>query len=283
MRRTHPDRRPSGGRAVRLAAETLAPLAFALPLAFLLLGALRGPGTIAPTGFAVLPPDPSFAAFGAAFDLVPLWRQLANSLIVAGIAVPLTVVCASAAGFGLLLLPSRPRKALVVASLVLLVVPPAALWVPRFVLFAEAGLTDTYVPLIAPAIMGTSPLFVLLFYWSFRRIPPDLYDAARLEGLSSTTVWRRVGVPLTKPTAFAVAALAFVVHWGNFIDPLLYLFDADRYTLPLGLRALAELKPTDFGVLMAGALVATVPAIAAFAVAQRSFLTTTRGAGWLGR
>jgi len=247
------------------------------------LGALRGPGTIAPTGFAVLPPDPSFAAFGAAFELVPLWRQLGNSLFVVAVAVPITVVCASAAGFGLLLLPRRPRRALVVASLVLLVVPPAALWVPRFVLFAEAGLTDSYVPLIAPALMGTSPLFVLLFYWSFRRVPPDLYDAARLEGLSSGAVWRRVGVPLTKPTAFAVAALAFVVHWGNFIDPLLYLFDADRYTLPLGLRALAELKPTDFGVLMAGALVATVPAIAAFAVAQRSFLSTTRGAGWLGR
>lgn len=274
---------PRSLRAARVAAETLAPLAFALPLAFLVVGALRGPGTIAPTGFELLPADPSLGAVGAAFDLVPLWRQLGNSLLVVAIAVPLTVACASAAGFGLLLLPPRPRRGLIAVSLILLVVPPAALWVPRFVLFAEAGLTDTYVPLIAPALMGTSPLFVLLFYWSFRRVPADLYDAARLEGLGSVGVWRRVGVPLTRPTAFAVAALAFVVHWGNFIDPLLYLFDSDRYTLPLGLRALAELKPTDFGVLMAGALVATVPAVVAFAVAQRSFLSTTRGAGWLGR
>ncbi len=256
---------------------------FAMPLALLAIGALRPPGLAASVGTGLLPAGPSLEAFPRAFELQPLWRQALNSLLVAGIAVPLSVLTASAAGFGMLLAPPRVRRLLIGLTLGLLVVPPAALWVPRFVLFAETGLTGTYVPLIAPAIMGTSPLFALLMHWSFRRIPRELLEAGRLEGLGAVALWWKVGVPLTRPTAFAVAALAFVVHWGNFIDPLLYLFDPDQATLPLGLRSLAQLKPTDFGVLMAGALVATLPAVLAFALVQRPFLASTRAGGWLGR
>jgi len=256
---------------------------FALPLALVAIGALRPPDLAASVGAGLLPAGPSLESFPRAFELQPLGRQLANSMIVAGIAVPLSVLTASAAGFGMLLAAPRTRRLLIAATLALLVVPPAALWVPRFVLFSEAGLTDTFVPLIAPAIMGTSPLFALLFYWSFRRIPRDLLDAARLEGLGPVALWWRVGVPLTRPTAFAVGALAFVAHWGNFIDPLLYLFDPDRATLPLGLRTLSQLKPTDFGVLMAGALVAAVPAVLAFALVQRPFLSSARSGGGLAR
>jgi len=266
-------------RAVR----SVVPWLFALPLLFLVLGALRPVGTTRPTGAEILPREPSLESFERAFELQPLGRQLLNSLLVSGIAVPLSVAVASAAGFGLLLAAPRLRRALIAASLVLLVVPPAALWVPRFVLFAELELTDTYVPLVATALLGTSPFFVLLCYWSARRIPADLLDAGRLEGLGPVRLWWRVGVPLTRPTLFAVAALAFVFHWGNFIEPLLYLFSPERATLPLGLRALAQLRPTDFGVVLAGALVAALPAVIAFALVQRRFLSSTRWAGWLGR
>ena len=256
---------------------------FALPVLLLAVGSLRPPGLAASVGTGLLPAGPSLDSFPRAFELQPLARQAANSLLVSGVAVPLSVLTASAAGFGMLLAGPRLQRVLIALTLALLVVPPAALWVPRFVLFAEAGLTGTYVPLIAPAIMGTSPLFALLMHWSFRRIPRDLLDAGRLEGHGPVALWWRVGVPLTRPTAFAVAALAFVVHWGNFIDPLLYLFDPEDATLPLGLRTLAQLKPTDFGVLMAGALVATLPAVLAFGLVQRPFLASARAGGWLGR
>jgi multiple sugar transport system permease protein len=257
-------------------------LLFVAPLSFLVTGALREPGVLG-TGFPLVPESLSLASFERAFALVPLGRQLVNSLIVAAIAVPLSVLVASWAGFGMLLLEPRRRRLAIGLSLVLLMVPLAALWLPRFVLFRSLGLVDTWVPLIAPALLGMSPFYVLLFYWSFRRIPRDLLDAGRLEGLGAYGLWRRVAVPLVRPTTFAVAALAFIVTWGNFIDPLLFINDPDLATLPLGLRSLAALGPTSFPVLLAGALVATVPAVAVFAAVQRRFLTTTRGAGWLGR
>ncbi len=124
---------------------------------------------------------------------------------------------------------------------------------------------------------------MLLFYWSYSRLPRDLIDAARLEGLGPFAIWRRVAAPLVRPTTFAVGALAFIFHWSNFIDPLLYLNDPDLFTAPLGLRQLRDLGPTDFSVLLAASLVVTLPAALAFAAVQRRFLSGTRAAGWLGR
>jgi multiple sugar transport system permease protein len=262
---------------------TLAVAPFVLPLVVLVLGALQPLRRTAPTGWELIPTPPSLASIEEAFRLEPLAGQTLNSLLVVAVAVPLSVLCASWAGFAMTQLPPRWRRRAVVLAFALLIVPLPGLWVPRFVIFSRLDLVDGYVPLIAPALMGTTPLAVLLFYWSFRRIPPELLEAARLEGLGPIRTWWAVGEPLVRPTAFAVAALTFVLHWGNFIDPLLYLYSRETYTLPLGLRSLFFIGAGGTSLALAGALVASVPAVVAFAAAQRQFLQATRGAGWLGR
>ena len=261
----------------------LASAAFLAPMAYLVLAPLAPPGRAPTGGLDLLPHDLGLRSFERAWELADLGPQLLNSALVAAIAVPLTVLSASWAGFAMTLLPDRARRAAVLLSLVVLMVPLSALWVPRFVLFRELGAIDTYIPLWAPALMGTTPFYVLLFYFSYRRLPPDLIDAARLEGLRPLGLWRRAAAPLVRPTTFAVGALAFAFHWSNFIDPLLYLNDADRFTAPLGLRALEGLGPTDRPVLLAGALIVTIPALVAFVLAAPRFLRETRTAGWLGR
>ncbi|HVF76831.1 MAG TPA: carbohydrate ABC transporter permease [Solirubrobacteraceae bacterium] len=267
----------------RQALATAVSAVFIFPLVFLVLGALRMPGAPPPTGLDVLVPQFTGAGFERAFELVDLGRQLVNSGIVALFAVPLSVLVASWAGFGATCLSTRGRRLVVGASLVALLVPLSALWVPRFVLFSRLDLVDTYVPLVAPALMATSPLYVLLFFWSFSRLPRDLIDAARLEGMGLFAIWRRVAAPLARPTTFAVGALAFVFHWSNFVDPLLYLNDPSLYTAPLGLRQLKDLGPTDFPTLLAASLVVTLPAALAFGAVQHRFLSDLRATGWLGR
>jgi multiple sugar transport system permease protein len=162
-------------------------------------------------------------------------------------------------------------------------IPLTALLVPRFVIFRHLGLIDTYAPLIAPALMGTSPFYVLLFYWAFKRLPGELFEAARLEGLGPLAIWRRVAMPLVRPVTVAVAVLAFVFTWSNFLDPLVYLFDPDKYTVPLGLRALASLDRTNYPLLMAGSVAATLPVVLAFLYVQRHFLQEFRGVTRYGR
>lgn len=249
----------------------------------MLSGSLRKPG-LPPPRTPELVPDPIVLGnYGRAFELVDLGRQTANSLLVALVVAPLSVLVASWAGFALTRLPRRAASAIIVASLAALMVPVTALLVPRFVLFRSVGLIDTYVPLVAPALLGMSPLYVLVFYWAFRRLPGELFDACRLEGMTPLEIWRRIAMPLVRPVTVAVGLLVFVVSWGSFLEPLIYLFDADLFTLPLGLKSLAQLDRTNYPLLLAGAVVATAPVIAAFLVAQRFFLSEYRGAGWLGR
>ena len=261
----------------------LVALGFLLPLAFMATGSLRKPGLPPPRTPELLPDPLVFGNYGRAFELVDLGRYTLNSLLVAALAVPLAVVVASLAGFAMAQLPQRWAARLVAASLVALMVPLTALLVPRFALFRTLELTDTYVPLIAPALLGMSPFYVLVFYWSFRRIPKELYEASRLEGLTPIETWRRLGMPLVRPVTAGVALLAFIFSWGNFLDPLIYLFDPELYTLPLGVKSLAQLDRTNYPLLLAGAATATAPVILAFVFAQRYFLHEHRGAGWLGR
>ena len=132
--------------------------------------------------------------------------------------------------------------------------------------------------LLAPAVMGSSPLFVLLFYWSCRRLPHDLFEAARLDGGSAWQVWWRVALPIALPTAAAVAMLAFVFYWSDFVSPLLYLKSQSLYTLPVGVQQLQQLDRTNWPLLMSGAVLMTLPPVLIFLVVQRYFL---RDAQWL--
>lgn len=270
-----------GAGLLRAVGAAVVTVVFALPLLFMFSGSLREPQLPPPRTPQVIPDPLGFGSYDRAFDLLDLGRYALNSLLVAGLVAPLSVLVASLAGFALTGLSRRVAALVVTASVVALLIPATALIVPRFTLFRLLGVTDTYVPLVAPALLATSPLYVLVFAWAFRRLPADLYDACRLAGMSPFAIWRRMAMPLVRPVTVGIGVLAFVVSWGNFLDPLVYLYDPDLYTLPLGLRALAELDRTDYPVLLAGAVVATAPVVVVFLVAQRWFLTEYRGSQWL--
>lgn len=258
-------------------------LLFSAPLLIMLPGSLRKPGLPPPRTPELLPDPVVFSNYERAVDLAGLGRATVTSLLVAAIAVPLSVLVASCAGFALTQLPRRLARVVIGASVVALMVPLTALLVPRFAIFRTLGLTDTLVPLIAPALVATSPIYVLVYYVAFRQLPRDLWDACRLEGMSPLRTWRRVAMPLVRPVTAAVAALVFVLTWANFLDPLVYVYRRELFTVPLALRSLAALDPTNYPLLLAGAVIAAAPVIAVFLVAQRWFLHEYRGPGWLGR
>jgi multiple sugar transport system permease protein len=95
---------------------------------------------------------------------------------------------------------------------------------------------------------------------------------AHLDGAGPFATWRRIGLPLARPATVAVAVLTFILYWSDFISPLLYLRSQDLYTLPLGLRQLQQLDRGDWPILMAGAVLLTVPAVLFFLLVQRRFL-----------
>ena len=95
---------------------------------------------------------------------------------------------------------------------------------------------------------------------------------AHLDGAGALATWRRVALPLAGPSNVAVAVLTFILYWSDFISPLMYLRSQDLYTLPMGLRQLQQLDPGDWPILMAGAVMLTVPAVLFFLMVQHLFL-----------
>ncbi len=157
-------------------AAALISLLCLLPLLWMLAASLRQTGTPLPRTLDIFPWPPVWENYARIFEIVPLGRYLLNSIFVVALAVPLTLLTASWAGFGMSQLPRRLRTRLLVLSILLQMVPVTALWLTRFLLFSWIGLTNSHLALIAPALMGASPLFVLLFYWSFRRVPLEQYE-----------------------------------------------------------------------------------------------------------
>jgi multiple sugar transport system permease protein len=243
-----------------------------LPLLWMLAASLRQTGAPLPRTLDILPWPPAWQNYARIFQIVPLGRYLLNSLFVVALAVPLTLLTASWAGFGMSQLPRRLRTRLLVLSILLQMVPVTALWLTRFLLFSWIGLTNSHLALIAPALMGASPLFVLLFYWSFRRVPAEQYESARLDGATPLVTWRLIGLPQARPALLAVALLAFLFFWNDFINPLLYLKSTRLYTLPVGLMQLQELDKTNWPLLMAASALVTLPAVVVFLWLQRALL-----------
>ena len=251
---------------------------FVLPLGWMLAASLRQPGLPPPRSIELLPNPIAPGNYAQVFELLPFGRYLLNSLFVVISAVPITIVVASWAGFALAQLPDRTRRVGLALSIGLLLIPFSALWLTRYVLFTRLGLINSHAALIAPALAGTSPLFVLLFYWTFRRVPLELFESARVEGAQALAIWWRIALPLALPTAAAVGMLAFVFYWSDFMSPLLYLKSQSLYTLPLGLQQLQQLDRTNWPLLMSGAVLMTLPPVLLFLSVQRYFL---RDAQWL--
>jgi multiple sugar transport system permease protein len=270
---------PLLGHALSLAVGAV----FALPFLWLVAGSLRQPGLAPPRGIEWLPDPVAWDNYRRILVLVPLGSYAGNSLLVVALAVPLTLLTASWAGFAMAQLPERTRRALLVLAVLLRLMPLTALWLTRFVLLAWLGLLDTVWALVVTSLMGSSPFFVLLYYWTFRRLPRGALESAWVDGAGAFRTWAQIAMPLARPTTATVAVLTFVLYWRDFLTPLLYLRSERLYTLPVGLRALQQLARTDWPLLLAGSVVLTAPIVVAFLLAQRAFWPQDRLGGLGGR
>jgi ABC-type glycerol-3-phosphate transport system permease component len=253
-----------GGRVIAAAVALL-------PVWWMIAAALHAPGQPLPQTIQLLPEQPTLANFARVWRLVPIGRFTLNSSLAVAIAVPLTLLTGSWAGLAMARLPRASQRRWVVFSLAVLMVPGMALWSTRFLIYRQLGWIDSVLALTAPAIMATSPFYVLMFYRAFRRIPEAVYDAAQLDGAGVLATWRWVALPMARPTAVGVALLTLILYWGDFVDPLLYLRSESGYTLPVALQLLQQMDRSDWPLLMAAAVWATAVPLLLFLLAQPYF------------
>jgi ABC-type glycerol-3-phosphate transport system permease component len=162
-----------------------------------------------------------------------------------------------------------------------MMIPGQVTSIPLFILFSEIHWIDTFLPLTVPSFFG-SAFFIFLLRQFFATLPEELLEAARLDGAGEWQIFQRIVLPLSKPALLTVTIFSVLGAWNDFMGPLIYLTSESKRTLALGLAHLNSVQSTEWGVLMAAALIMTLPAILLFLVAQRFFiegiaLTGTKG------
>lgn len=233
-------------------------LPLSLPPVLLLLGALHPLGRV-PVPGDLWPDSPSLASLFALFTDVPMARALGNSLILVLLYVPLAVLLAAAAGFGLRFLSPGWKLAAYGLWIVAASIPATATWLPRFLAFQGLGLGDSWWPLLAPALMGGNALLVLLYGISLQQLPSSQIEAARLEGSSWLSVWWTVALPQVRPATLVALILATAWCWANFQDALLYLQERHSQTAPMLVYELELLGASHWPLLMAAAWLLALP------------------------
>lgn len=267
------------GTSLVYAALGLLGFMVAVPFLWTLNTSLKEPGTT-----YVFPPkwipDPfTLRNFPRVFDYIDFWIYFKNSVIVSSIAVFGEVLSASVVAYGFSRFRFPGRNVLFVLVLTTMMIPYPVTIVPSFILFRHLGWTNTFLPLTVPAFLG--PAFsVFLLRQFFMTISRDLDDAAKLDGASEIRIFWQIVLPLSKPAMASIAVISFVANWNDFLNPLIYLNDSDKYTLALGLNFLRQARAavTDPSIQMAGSIMYFLPPIVLLFAAQRYFvegITTT--------
>lgn len=201
-----------------------------------------------------------------------LLRALANSAIVTGCGVVLTLALAATAAYGVSRIPGWRGWLLYGLLVVGMAIPAQANMIPQFVLFNNLGLTDSIVGLILIEIVATLPIAVFIIGGFMRTLPREIFEASSIDGAGPWRTFRSVVVPLSVPSLAATAIFLLVIQWNDLLYPLLFITNPDNRTLPLALLDFQGQYLTDYPVLFAGVIVASVPMVVAYAFLQRFFI-----------
>lgn len=216
--------------------------------------------------------DPQWSNYAEAASRLPLFRFLFNSLVISISAATGAVLTSSMAGYALARFSFRGRRLCMVIVLASMLMPTMVLLIPRYILFSGLGWVGTYKPLIVPAWLGGGAFNILLFRQFFRRVPRELDEAAMLDGATPWQTYWNVLLPAVRPATVTAALLSFVIHWREFLDPLIYLNDFQTFPVSLGLRMYQSLAGTWMNLQMAASVMALVPVFILFVVGEKWLL-----------
>ena len=218
-------------------------------------------------------PDPwVWSNYKNALTEAPFDLYVRNTLIITGFNLAGTLITATLAAYGFARLRFPGRDLIFMILLSTLMLPYAVVMIPRYVIFRELGWLDSWLPLIVPNWFGGTAFFVFLLRQFFRTIPRELSDAARVDGASELRIYWQIVLPLARPALIVVAIFTFLDNWNDFIGPLIYLSNPDKFTVALGLASFQGLYSTQWAYLMAASTVMTLPTVVLFFAAQRYFV-----------
>lgn len=255
-------------RLLSTSAAWLLGLLWILPLLYAVWAAIH-PGEYA-TRFDLLAPL-TFDNFTTAWKHAPFMRFMLNTVIITGLILAFQLVLCTLAGYALARLPFRGAGVVFGLILLQLMVMPEILIVENYRTLAGLGLIDTHIGVGLPYMASAFGIFLLR--QTFRTVPQDMEDAARLEGCTRLGVLWKVFVPLARPTYLAYGLVSVSHHWNNFLWPLVVTNTERSRPLTVGMAIFgAPESGVDWPVICAGTLIAVGPLLAVFLIFQRQFV-----------
>ncbi|WP_033341597.1 carbohydrate ABC transporter permease [Catenuloplanes japonicus] len=217
-----------------------------------------------------LAPDWRWQNYAQIFDLIPFGQQFLNTVLMTGARAIGQVLFCSMAAYAFARLRFPGRTFIFGIFLSVLMVPPQLFIIPQYEIIARLGWLNSLPALIVPGLFSAFGTFLLRQF--FLGLPVELDEAARLDGANPLRIWWSIMLPLARPGLVALGILTTIWSWNDFFWPLVVNNDPEKMTLSAGLASLQGQFMTDYPVLMAGSLLASLPVIAVFVVMQRQFV-----------
>ncbi|MGI8404257.1 MAG: carbohydrate ABC transporter permease [Thermomicrobiales bacterium] len=248
-------------------------LIFIMPFYWMLVMALKSNTELSIYPPTLYPHDPQWANFKKSTEVFPFWSFARNTGIITGLTILGAVISNPiiAYGFSRIEWPGRDKVFLVVLATVFMPFP--VIIVALFDIYSKLGWVNTFLPLVVPMFFGQA-FWIFLVRQFMMQIPKDLSDAARMDGANEFQIFFQIILPQCIPALGVVAIFAGLQAWNDFLGPLLYLLDASKYTLSIGLTFFQATNAYDvkFNLLMAASTLVVLPVMVLFLLFQKSFI-----------
>ena len=248
------------------------------PLLWMVMTTLKPDAEIITATPTIFTAKPHLDHYIRLFEQTNFLTYFRNSIFVAGSSTILSVVVATLAGYGITRFRFRGREGIATVMLFTYMFAPIMIIVPFFILMRGYGLVNSHLGLILSYTTFALPFSMWLLRSFFQSIPLDLEEAAMTDGASRPQAVLFVIVPLALPGVIAVSIFAFIVAWNDYIFTRVLINADDLKTLPVGINDLVNATVIDWGMILAGGVVITIPALVFFIIVQR-FLIAGWGAG----
>lgn len=246
--------------------------AFAMifPVLWMAMSTFKAEAEISTYPPAFLPKSFTLEALFDAWTKINFSRYFLNSLLITGIAMPLSVFTSAYLGFVWNKYEFRYKEAMFYVIIATMMIPAPMLLIPHYQVVLWANLLDTYAAVILPA--AVTPYGIFLMRQFMHGVPNELLDAGRIDGASEPRLFLRVALPLVPSALAAMAIIQFLANWDNLLWPLVVLITTSKFTLALGLASFAAEYERNFAAQNAGAFIAIFPVLVAFLMFQRQII-----------
>ncbi len=250
---------------------------FAIPLAQMFLASLSPQAELLRFPPPFIPSHLTLSGYERLFETSDILLWLWNTVLVSSIAIVSNMVLCSLAGYGFARLKFRGRNFGFLAIVATIMIPTQVLMIPTYLLFSRIGLINTLGAAIVPWLATSFGIFLMRQF--FLSIPAELEEAALIVGCSRLQAFFRVVLPLAKPALATLAIFTLLGAWNDLIWPLIAINDTGAFTLQLGIANFQGARRTDWALLMASNVIATLPLIIFFTIAQKQFIATLSFSG----